>query len=348
MTVAAILLAAGAGSRFDGPTSKLRADLNGATVLEHSLRAVVAAAFDEVIVVVGADRFDDLLPDTVTTVVCDCWEDGQAKSLQAGLSHARQAGHEAVVVGLADQPLVGTSIWRSLKSAQPTPITVSTYAGQRRPPTRLAAEVWDRLPKTSDTGARDLIMANPDMVTEVGSAGDPSDVDTAEALDLVRDRANDIDSVTQLLGRQPMGQFEVVVRDEHGAPVVLRNHPILADGRPMPTLYWLCGERESTLVGRLESQKGVRRAESELGLTVIGEAHARYQAERDSALEQSGETPLHRPTGGVGGTRTGVKCLHAHYGWWLAGGDDPVGQWVADHLHEVDSPTWPSTQISEE
>jgi hypothetical protein len=28
----------------------------------------------------------------------------------------------------------------------------------------------------------------------------------------------------------------------------------------------------------------------------------------------------------------GVKCLHAHYGWWLAGGDDPVGQWVADRL----------------
>ena len=38
----------------------------------------------------------------------------------------------------------------------------------------------------------------------------------------------------------------------------------------------------------------------------------------------------------MGGTRKGVKCLHAHYGWWLAGGDDPVGQWVADHLHEVD------------
>jgi hypothetical protein len=31
-----------------------------------------------------------------------------------------------------------------------------------------------------------------------------------------------------------------------------------------------------------------------------------------------------------------VKCLHAHYAWWLAGGDDPVGRWVAEHLHEAD------------
>ena len=43
-------------------------------------------------------------------------------------------------------------------------------------------------------------------------------------------------------------------------------------------------------------------------------------------------TPNHRPSGGVGGTRQGVKCLHAHYAWHLAGGDDPVGRWVAAQL----------------
>ena len=37
-------------------------------------------------------------------------------------------------------------------------------------------------------------------------------------------------------------------------------------------------------------------------------------------------------SGGVGGTRTGVKCLHAHYAWHLAGGDDPVGRWVSEQL----------------
>ena len=39
-----------------------------------------------------------------------------------------------------------------------------------------------------------------------------------------------------------------------------------------------------------------------------------------------------RPSGGVGGTRRGVKCLHAHYAWYLVGGDDPVGRWVAEQL----------------
>jgi hypothetical protein len=33
----------------------------------------------------------------------------------------------------------------------------------------------------------------------------------------------------------------------------------------------------------------------------------------------------------------GVKCLHAHYAWYLAGGDDPVGRWVEAHLDEVRS-----------
>ncbi|HMQ27497.1 MAG TPA: DUF501 domain-containing protein, partial [Acidimicrobiales bacterium] len=65
----------------------------------------------------------------------------------------------------------------------------------------------------------------------------------------------------------------------------------------------------------------------------LAAAHARYAAERDAALPDGHEGP--RPFGGVGGTRQGVKCLHAHYAWFLAGGDDPVGRWVADHLDEV-------------
>ena len=60
-----------------------------------------------------------------------------------------------------------------------------------------------------------------------------------------------------------------------------------------------------------------------------------------SATQRNGTAPLPpswagpRPTGGVGGTRRGVKCLHAHYAWYLAGGDDPVGRWVAEQLGEA-------------
>ena len=143
--------------------------------------------------------------------------------------------------------------------------------------------------------------------------------------------AADLEAVTELLGRTPNGAFTVVVRHEHdGSPVVIRNHPLLDDGRPMPTRYWLLGEPERTMVSRLESRGGVHRVEDEIGLDVIAEAHDRYRAERDAALPDGWDGP--RPSAGVGGTRVGVKCLHAHYGWYLAGGDDPVGRWVAAHL----------------
>lgn len=145
-----------------------------------------------------------------------------------------------------------------------------------------------------------------------------------------RDRA----LVAELLGREPEGAFEVVVRDDDGVPVVIANAPFLGDGRPMPTRYWLVGRRACLLVSRLETAGGVRRAEAEVGLDTVGEAHGRYASARDTLIDASHDGP--RPSGGVGGTRQGVKCLHAHYAWHLAGGDDPVGRWVAEHLHEVD------------
>lgn len=343
MTIAAVLLAAGDGSRFEGAEHKLRSEIDGRAVLLRSLDACLDAGFDEVVVVVGADGFADLLPDGLTVIESPEWELGQGHSLAAAVSYARSGGHEAIVVGVADQPLVGASTWRALRVADETPIVVATYAGRRRPPTRLDSSTWDDLPTSGDEGARSLIEARPELVSEVASAGDPRDVDTLEALEEVRQLHRDRVEVQELLGREPMGPFEVVVRDERGRPSVLKNFPLLADGRPMPTLYWLCGERETLLVGRLEAQHGVRRAEAEIGLTAINEAHDRYAEQRDAVLDSSGVSPVHRPSGGVGGTRNGLKCLHAHYGYWLAGGDDPVGLWVDEHLAEVDSPEWPAS-----
>ena len=141
---------------------------------------------------------------------------------------------------------------------------------------------------------------------------------------------SDLEEVARLLGRRPQGAFEVVVRDATGVPVVIRNAPLLADGTPMPTLFWLVGETARENVSRLEAAGGVRTAEADLPPEEIAAAHERYAAERDALLPPDHAGP--KPTGGVGGTRTGVKCLHAHYAWFLAGGDDPVGRWVAERL----------------
>jgi uncharacterized protein len=142
--------------------------------------------------------------------------------------------------------------------------------------------------------------------------------------------ATDWDAVRARLGRDPTAAFEVVVRDPAGAPVVVRNAPLTDDGRPMPTRYWLCDETLTRNVARLEAAGGVRAAADAVDPDALARAHAIYAAERDAAIPAGWEGP--RPHGGVGGTRAGVKCLHAHYAWHLAGGDDPVGAWVADQL----------------
>lgn len=120
------------------------------------------------------------------------------------------------------------------------------------------------------------------------------------------------------------------MRDDAGDPRVIRNAPFLDDGTPMPTRYWLVGEHDRLVVSRLESSGAVREAEHALDPAAVQAAHDRYAAERDAEIDPAHEGP--RPTGGVGGTRKGLKCLHAHYAWYLAGGDDPVGRWVAERL----------------
>jgi uncharacterized protein len=139
----------------------------------------------------------------------------------------------------------------------------------------------------------------------------------------------DVDRVTQLLGRRPIGQFRVVVRDESGWPVVIENEPWLDNGRPMPTQFWLVGRQANAAISRLESAGGVRRAELELDTELVAQAHRAAESERELLMDDR-EGP--RPTGGVGGTRQGLKCLHAHYARFLAGRPDVVGQWAADQL----------------
>lgn len=143
-------------------------------------------------------------------------------------------------------------------------------------------------------------------------------------------------AVAELLGREPRGDFEVVVRGDDGAPVVIRNEPLLDDGTPMPTRYWLVDPGLNRRIGRIEAEGGVRAAEADTEPAELAAAHERYRAERDSVIPADHAGP--RPFGGVGGTRRGVKCLHTHYAWFLAGGDDPIGRWVDERLRAGDEP----------
>lgn len=145
-----------------------------------------------------------------------------------------------------------------------------------------------------------------------------------------RSHEDDLEIVTELLGREPSGEFQVVVRRADGRPMVIRNAPFLFDGTPMPTLFWLCDPELNRHVSRLEANGGVRQAQQDVPDDAIAAAHLRHEHLRDSFIDSDTTGP--KPTGGVAGTRVGVKCLHAHYAWHLAGGDDPVGKWVEEKL----------------
>jgi hypothetical protein len=142
-----------------------------------------------------------------------------------------------------------------------------------------------------------------------------------------RDASSDeLAAVEQLLGRPCAGRCCVVVRRLDGRPVVIENEPHLRDGTPMPTLFWLIDRELRDEVSRLESEGGVHRFESLVASEDLARAHDEYARRRTAAIVRA---DLVAPSGGVGGTRVGVKCLHAHLANFLVGGDDPVGMLVA-------------------
>jgi hypothetical protein len=140
------------------------------------------------------------------------------------------------------------------------------------------------------------------------------------------------------IGRPQRADSEVVSRCHLDLPVVIQVPPLLDDGTPFPTLYWLTCPAAVARIGRLEGSGGVRRMEAKAEAdpafgSALEAAHSSYAAERD-ALVPPDATPV--PSGGVGGSAKGVKCLHAHYAHARAGGDNPVGELVRDWIEPLD------------
>lgn len=181
MSEAAVVLAAGAGTRFDGPGHKLLAPLRGRPVVHWAVAAARAAGLDETLVVTGAVDLSEVLPPEVTVVANANWRSGQATSLAAAVAAVGDR-HDAIVVGLGDQAFLEAAAWRAVAAARDTPIAVATYEGRRRHPVRLDRSIWPLLAATGDGGARDLMRERPELVREVPCHGQPADIDTREDL----------------------------------------------------------------------------------------------------------------------------------------------------------------------
>ncbi len=176
-SVAAVILAAGFGSRYEGETHKLLAPFRGKPVVQWALEAALNAGFDDVYVVTGAVDITDAVPEGVTIVENHNFADGQATSLRAACAVAANDGHTAIVVGLGDMPLVTTQAWRTVREADGALVT-ATFSGKRFPPVKVTEELWSLLPLSGDEGARSLMRLRPDVVTEVACEGESIDIDT--------------------------------------------------------------------------------------------------------------------------------------------------------------------------
>lgn len=162
--IAAVVLAAGAATRFGGPKQQL--------FLPRILERLAESPVDEVVVVAGAHPLER---EDVRIVPCPEWAHGPGASLRCGLA-ALGPGVEAAVVCLADGPNLSPHAVRRVLTAWRAgagPIVAASYGGARGHPLVLGRSAWDAVP---DEGMRDL----PATLVPCDDLGAPGDVDVAD------------------------------------------------------------------------------------------------------------------------------------------------------------------------
>jgi hypothetical protein len=144
--------------------------------------------------------------------------------------------------------------------------------------------------------------------------------------------------VAAQIGRPLRARVDVVATCPLGLPVVVAVPPLLDDGTPFPTRFWLSCPAARARVGRIEAAGGVKAMDRRIRgdatfAKAVADAGRRYARERDALVPPDAKL---RPGGGVGGGVGGVKCLHAHYADHAAGSVNPIGKLVAPWVEPLD------------
>ena len=187
--IGGLVLAAGEGRRFGGP--KLAAELDGRTLLDHAVEAMLGApAIERIVVVLGA-RAEEVAAAAelgeVEFVVADDWSVGISASLRAGVRAL--AATEAIVVTLGDQPFITPQVVAAIvdQIEAPLPAARATYAGRPGHPVLVKRELYDAVRALrGDAGARDLLIDAGVREIECGHLCRPDDIDTRGDLDFAR------------------------------------------------------------------------------------------------------------------------------------------------------------------
>jgi len=165
-------LAGGSSTRFGRPKQLLK--LKGKYLLDYVLSAALGSELNHIVLVLGHDHQNILQAlETRTThkrlqvVINHHYLEGQSRSLQAGLLKIRQA-FPSVMFLLGDQPMLDSSTINHLLGkfrCSGKDICVPVCKGKRGNPTIFNRILYDQLMAIEgDTGARDIIRANPERV----------------------------------------------------------------------------------------------------------------------------------------------------------------------------------------
>ncbi|GHC24914.1 DUF501 domain-containing protein [Aidingimonas halophila] len=158
-----------------------------------------------------------------------------------------------------------------------------------------------------------------------------------------------LDIIAKQLGKAPLGLDAIAASDEQGVPLVLRMSPII-DGRPFPTLYWLCDTRLNLALSKLEAKGLIKQLESRLSedtalLAAYHQSHEDYVSRRwhymTQAQRQQIESRGYRnilESRGIGGISNWnqVRCLHMQYAHHLCG-SNVIGEWLDAEFSIADS-----------
>jgi len=179
------VLAAGRGVRFGGDAPKVLTRLRGKPLLAYALDSARESGCAPVLLVVSDERVAGAAGDGIEIVRNDAPERGIASSLQCALRRLEPDSAPAVVVGLADQPLVGAEAYRRVARAHAdgASLAFASYDGVRGNPVLIARTYWsEALELDGDEGARVLFHRHPAVAVPCGDTGAAADVDTPEDL----------------------------------------------------------------------------------------------------------------------------------------------------------------------
>ena len=162
MTIAAVVLAAGAATRYGGPKQR--------ELLPAVLAALSRSPVDDVVVVSGAYPLDLAPTGGVRVVHAEDWEDGPGASLRRGLAALDESVTHALVV-LADGPALDPrAVERVIEQRDLGPVVAATYDGSRSHPVVLGRSMWASVP---DDGGR----AFDPVLVDCSDLQPPGDVD---------------------------------------------------------------------------------------------------------------------------------------------------------------------------